>query len=196
MTGSLPPDQETINEFVVAAHHDLDKVKQMLALEPHLLNKKAQWQETPIQAAAHVGNRPIADYLLAEGAPLDICTAAMLGKKDDVSAMLREDAALVHAKGAHNIPLMYYTTIYDHIDIAEMLLEAGADVNAGEGSITALHGAAQFDQAEIANWLIEHGADVKAKDFNGKSPREVAIERGNTAIADLISKKAEPNHDA
>jgi len=196
MTGSLPPDQETINEFVVAAHHDLDKVKHMLAQEPLLLNEKAQWQETPIQAAAHVGNRPIADFLLAEGAPLDICTAAMLGRKDALAAMLREDVTLVYAKGAHSLPLLYYTTIYGHTDIAKLLLEAGADVNAGAGANTALHGAAQFGQSGIARWLIEHGADINAQDFNGKTPREVAIDRGNKAVVELIDEKVTQNHDA
>ncbi|MCC6614567.1 MAG: ankyrin repeat domain-containing protein [Anaerolineae bacterium] len=193
MTGNLPPDQETINEFVVAAHHDLDKVRQMLAHEPGLLNEKAQWQETPIQAAAHVGNRPIAEFLLAEGAPLDICTAAMLGRKDAVATMLRDDAALVHARGAHNIPLLYFTAIYGSSDIAALLLEAGADINAGAGGNTALHGAAQFGQADIARWLIEHGADARAQDFNGKTAREVATDRGHQDIADMIAEKATSN---
>ncbi|MCA9903471.1 MAG: ankyrin repeat domain-containing protein [Anaerolineae bacterium] len=190
MTETLPPNQETINEFVIAAHHDLNKVKQMLAGEPLLLNQKAQWQETPIQAATHVGNQTIVEYLLAEGAPLDICTAAMMGKREELSAMLREDPTSINARGAHNLPLLYYATIYDRVDIAELLLAAGADINAGVGSNTALHGAATFGQANIARWLIDHGADIIAKDFNGKTPHEVAVERGHMTIADLISDES------
>lgn len=190
MTGSLPPNQETINEFVIAAHHDLPKVEELLASDPLLLNQKAQWQETPLQAAAHVGNQAIAEYLLAAGAPLDICTATMLGSREEITAMLREDPTSIRARGAHNLPLLYYATIYDRIDIAELLLQAGADINAGAGSNTALHGAATFGQANIARWLIEHGADIAAKDFNGKTPREVAVERGHMTIANLISDES------
>ena len=62
--------QETIDEFVVAAHHDFPFVQQKLAEQPELLNENATWIETPVQAAAHVGNRPIAEFLLAQAAPL------------------------------------------------------------------------------------------------------------------------------
>lgn len=190
MTGNLPPNQETINEFVIAAHHDLPKVKELLASDPLLLNQKAQWQETPLQAAAHVGNQAIAEYLLAAGAPLDICTATMLGRREEIATMLHEDPSLIHTRGAHNLPLLYYATIYDRIAIAELLLQASTDVNAGAGSNTALHGAATFGQANIARWLIEHGADIAAKDFNGKTPREVAVERGHMTIANLIADES------
>ena len=43
-----------------------------------------------LQAAAHMGNREIAGFLLHEGAPLDICAAAMLGKRNNVEAFLGE----------------------------------------------------------------------------------------------------------
>ena len=97
--------QDTIDEFVVASHHDLPRVQTMLAENPDLLNENAQWIETPIQASAHVGNRPIAEYLLGQGAPLDICTAAMLGRIDEVRSLLADDPELAHAHGAHNIPV-------------------------------------------------------------------------------------------
>src|SRR5690606_10235622 len=100
--------QETINEFVLAAHHDLPRVQELLAENPAVLNENAEWIETPIQAAAHVGSRAIAEYLLAQGAPLDICTAAMLGRADDVRALLADDPGLYEATGAHNIPVLYF----------------------------------------------------------------------------------------
>ena len=87
MTFSTQLSQEQVDEFVVASHHDFDKVKEMLAEKPALLDENATWMETPIQAAAHVGNRPIAEYLLEQGAPLDICTAAMLGLEAEVAGL-------------------------------------------------------------------------------------------------------------
>jgi hypothetical protein len=75
---------ETVREFVTAGHGDLEKVKQMLADQPAVLNLSYDWNpggpETALQAAAHVGSRAVAEYLLDQGAPLDICTAAMLGR--------------------------------------------------------------------------------------------------------------------
>lgn len=181
-----PIPQETIDEIVVAAHHDLPRVQEMLAEEPRLLNENATWIETPIQAAAHVGNRPIAEYLLGQGAPLDICTAAMLGQIDDVKALLAEAPELSGATGAHNIPLMFFAALSDNTDIAQTLYDAGADVNAGEGGNTPLHGAAVFGHMNALRWLLAHDANPYAVDYEGKTPLERAQDNGHAEAAALL----------
>ena len=40
----------------------------------------ARFNETAIQAATQTGQRDIAEYLISQGAPVDICAAAMLGE--------------------------------------------------------------------------------------------------------------------
>ena len=79
---SPQPTAEQVREFVIAGHGNFAKVKQMLAAQPSLLNQANEWRpgdrETAVQAAAHVGNRPIAEYLLDQGAPLAICRASTL----------------------------------------------------------------------------------------------------------------------
>jgi hypothetical protein len=74
---------EQIRTFILAAHADFDKVKSMLAEHLELLNVAYPWSETDhetaIMAAAHMGNRPIAEHLIGLGAPVEIYTAAMLG---------------------------------------------------------------------------------------------------------------------
>ena len=44
--------------------------------------------ETCLDAAAHVGNKPIADFLLAHGARPTIFSAAMMGQLDAVKAFI------------------------------------------------------------------------------------------------------------
>jgi len=178
--------QELVNQFVIAAHHDLDQVQAMLAENPALLNENAEWFETPIQAAAHVGRRDIVEFLLEQGAPLDICTAAMLGRAEVVDALLAEDPGLREATGAHNIPLMYFPAIAGEIAIAERLLAAGADLNAGEGVNTALHGAAIFGQTAMVRWLLDHDANPYALDMNGKMPIDLAEQNQHEAAAALL----------
>ncbi len=178
--------QELVNQFVIAAHHDLDQVQAMLAENPALLNENAEWFETPIQAAAHVGRRDIVEFLLEQGAPLDICTAAMLGRAETVDALLAEDPGLREATGAHNIPLMYFPAIAGEIAIAERLLAAGADLNAGEGVNTALHGAAIFGQTAMVRWLLDHDANPYALDMNGKMPIDLAEQNQHEAAAALL----------
>ncbi|MGQ9909547.1 MAG: ankyrin repeat domain-containing protein [Candidatus Flexifilum sp.] len=185
------PSQEAINNFVIAAHFDLPRVQALLAEQPELLNETAEWMETPIQAAAHVGNVAIAEYLLEQGAPLDICTAAMLGRADDVTAILADAPDAVQSVGAHNIPLLFFPIIHDHRALVEQLVAAGADINAGEGSNTPLHAAALFDRPEIARWLLDHDANPFAVDFEGKTPYDRAVEKGHPRVAELLKPFAE-----
>ncbi len=180
------PSQQTIDEFVGAAHGDLPTVEKLLHDYPTILNSPASWGEHAIQAAAQTGQVEIAELLLTAGAPLDICTAAMLGQVDQVEAFLKADPNLAHATGAHRLPVLYHAAVRGNIPVAETLLEHGADINAGENKNTALHGAVFFGQTPMARWLIERGANVNARDSQGKTPLAIAHKLGNAEIAILL----------
>ncbi len=101
---------DLVRAFVIAGHGDLDKVKALLAETPSLLNATWDWGggdfETALGGAAHVGARPIAEYLLANGARFDLYAAAMLGWLDAVKAVLTANPQARHTPGAHGIPLL------------------------------------------------------------------------------------------
>src|SRR5213080_1163705 len=86
---------ELVQEFVAKAHGDLNRVQELLEKEPALVNAAWDWGggdwETGLGAAAHVGRRDIAEYLLARGARLDLFAAAMLGKLAIVQAILKDN---------------------------------------------------------------------------------------------------------
>lgn len=178
--------QETINTFVVAAHHDLPQVRQMLAQHPDLLNASAEWMETPIQAAAHTGQRTIVQALLDEGAPLDICTAAMMGLNEELARFIEESPEMLDDTGAHGIPLMFFPALMGDVEIAEMLYAAGVSVNDGDGGNTALHGAAGSGHTAMVRWLLDHDANPYALDFNGKMPIDLAEAAGFEEAAALL----------
>ena len=123
------PTQDLIDAYVGAAHGDFATVQQLLAAHPALLNRPASWGELALGAAAQTGQVAIAEHLLALGAPLDICTAAMLGRAADVAALLPREPLGANATGAHGIPLLYHAVITGHQDLAEMLLAHGADLS-------------------------------------------------------------------
>jgi hypothetical protein len=111
VTDEKPPpiDRELVAEFVLKAHGDLEFVKSTVEREPAIVNAAWDWGggdwETGLGAAAHVGRRDIAEYLLEHGARKDVFAAAMLGEVDIVRAMLDAQPDLRDARGPHGIPL-------------------------------------------------------------------------------------------
>lgn len=191
MTKTTVPSQDIIDQFVGNAHGNFTVVKELLEKYPALLNANASWDEHAIEAAAQTGQVQIVEFLLKKGAPLDICAAAMLGRFEQVKSMLQADPAFIQARGAHGIPLLYFPVIRGNQAIAEFLLQQGAQVNASSpGGIPPLHGAVMFDQVGMAAWLLDQGADPDLR-YDNKTPLEMAVEKKQQAMADLLRKRSE-----
>ncbi len=103
---------ELVNEFVMKAHGDFERVQVLLESNPTLLNATWDWGggdfKSAVGAAAHTGQKDIARYLLAKGARMDLYVAAMLGKLEVVKAIIEGFPEARHAKGAHGIPLIVH----------------------------------------------------------------------------------------
>lgn len=99
-----------VQDFVGKSHADLDGVRELLMQEPALINSAWDWGggdwETGLGAAAHMGRRDIANYLLENGARLDLFAAAMLGKLEIVKAALEAYPEAINTPGPHGIPLI------------------------------------------------------------------------------------------
>lgn len=112
-----PPaiDAALVNDFVLNAHGNFERVKALLAQEPKLVNAVWDWGsgdwESGLGAAAHTGGKEIAEYLLAHGARIDLFTAAMLGQLAIVQATLTAYPAALHVPGPHGIPLLAHAKV-------------------------------------------------------------------------------------
>jgi hypothetical protein len=123
-------DDDLVRDFVGAGHGNLDKVKEMLAQQPALLNATWDWGggdwETALGGAGHMGNKPIAEYLLSKGARMDVFCAVMMGKTEIVKAFLADDPKVVDFKGPHGISLLRHARAGKQDAIVAMLVERGA----------------------------------------------------------------------
>jgi hypothetical protein len=123
-------DMDMVKEFVVAAHGDLEKTTKMLEAQPALVNATWDWGggdwETGLGGASHMGNRPIAEYLLAKGARMDVFCATMLGKIDIVKTFLADDPKVVDLPGPHRIPLSRHAIAGKQDAVVELLKAHGA----------------------------------------------------------------------
>ena len=174
-------EQTVVDELVGNAHGNLARVKELLEANPQLLNAPATWQETAIQAATQMGNRPIIDFLVAKGAPVDFFTGLVLGRVDGVTA---ENA---DARGMHDLPALYFAAIGGHLDVAQRLLAAGADVNARAEAAAPIHGAVIGKNVGMVKLLLDRGANPALKDYAGRDARELALAIDRPDIAELCA---------
>ena len=98
------------------------------------------------------------------------------------------------AGGLFGYTPLQQATFGGHKEVAELLIAAGADVDAmGGDRWTALLLAAGDGHKEIAELLIAKGADVNAKGWSESTPLLAAVENGHKEIADLLRKHGGKN---
>jgi hypothetical protein len=114
--GAVVPDvfpsqpADLVKEMVGVSHGNFDRVRELVEARPAL--SKATWDwgfgdwESAIDAASHVGNRPIAEYLISKGARPTIFSAAMLGHLDVVKAWIAGSPGVQRTRGPHGITLL------------------------------------------------------------------------------------------
>ncbi len=104
----------------------------------------------------------------------EIIKAAKSGASARVAELLQQDSALISARDADGSTPLHCATWKGHLNVVEVLLAHGADVNAHNHNdhwgTTPLHAAAHANQKAIAELLIAHGADIHAINLNGRTP--------------------------
>ncbi len=161
---------------------------------------------TPLRDIAYRGNYAGVRRLLQHlGWEVDVFWASTMGEADALSSLLAVDAGLAgsstladHPLGAGLSPL-HLAAQGGHLDVMDLLLEAGADVNAADArGYTPLHFAICFGPkklfdplpelseavedigvyhllTEVPQFLIDKGADLKARENEqGRTPLELA----------------------
>ena len=127
---------ELVREMVLVSHFDLKRVKELVEAKPALAKAAWDWGfgdwESAVGAASHMGNRPIAEYLLSKGACPSIFSAAMLGQLDVVKAFIAAQPGVQRTRGPHGIPLLAHAraggeTARPVFEYLQSLGDAGAD---------------------------------------------------------------------
>jgi hypothetical protein len=99
-----------VKEMVGVSHGNLSRVKELVSRHPSLAKASWDWGfgdwESALGAASHVGNRPIAEFLLSNGAGPTIFSAAMLGQLDVVQAYAAAMPDIHLLRGPHGTPLV------------------------------------------------------------------------------------------
>ena len=124
-----------------------------------------------------------------------IAEAAARGDRDAVKSLLKK-AADVNAAQGDGMTALHWAAMNGDLELAEMLIVAGANVRATTrlGTYTPLYLASQQGHAPIIQALIKAGADLKTGTPNGTTPLMVAAAAGEVAaVKVLIENGADVN---
>ena len=153
---------------VAAVYNNVDVMDSLLTRGADL-DGTDQYNETPLYNAAMEGHIAAVDLLLTRGANPNIAN------EDGVTPLFEA------AKGGYT-------------GVVRLLLQNNADPNkatldtdATLDRLTPLHVAAEHNHVEAVQLLLEHGADHTIQNNDGKTARDLALERGHADVVSLLS---------
>lgn len=177
-------------EFIDAATQgDVAKVKEMLQADPSLAGSRDENGLSVVLKALYYGKRDVVELLLASGVELNLFEAAATGQTDRVRTLVQQEPANVSSYSPDGFTPLSLAVFFGHPETVDVLLAAGAEVNAASREtmkLTPLASAMATAQNEIARTLIAHGADVNAKAASDLTPLHTAAARGNIEAATLL----------
>lgn len=128
-----------------------------------LLTALASWATDGGRAGAGAGHL-VPPPVLDPSAEAPVADAAMRGDADAVRGLLAQGADVNAAQG-DGMTALHWSARNGDPSLASILLNAGADVNAGTriGHYTALHMAGEVGAGEVVELLLDAGADPMAR---------------------------------
>ena len=157
---------------------------------------------TPLHYAVITNHAEAAALLLRHGANVHaksrsgataLHLAANRGYTSVVELLLERGAAADLADAGGNTPLLE-AAWKGHVAVAELLLAKGAKANDSNrtSGVTPLHEATSKGHTEFVDLLLRHGADPHAKDKNGNTVLDQALQSHQAAVLAVFLDRKVP----
>ena len=190
---ALPPDERTVTTLFYISDYSQREIGAFLDVPVMTIKNRLRTARTRLRVSMLAllqenlsDQRPSRDSTFKEATmqALDnLIQAACSGDVEQARRLLQADPSTVHTRDPYlqSTPL-HYAVHRGYVEIVQLLLTAGADVMAREGSSDTipLHWAAEGGHLEVARLLVDHGADVNAIDgWHNLSPVGWAVALGS-----------------
>ena len=193
---------------VVAASWDSGLAEELVNRGADIARPRADGR-TPYAVAELNGNREVAAWLVAHGAPSELpavdrlVAACSRGDRSAVDAMLEARRDLPREIGPEHYSAFYRAAERNDIPALDAMLACGFDPNRGDESIgkTALHVAAMEGWPDAVRLLLAHGASVTVRDREFKAQpliwaaegsRASRTDRNHAAVGRLLLEAGSP----
>lgn len=175
---------------LAAQNHHTAIAQQLVAAGIELDARNAEGR-TALHDAIEHGAMELANWLVEEGAEVDVCAAAILGDLERLVALVSEDPERVHDRTTHLSPLGW-AAYGNQPETALALLTRGARPDDGE-----LLCAASVGHVDVGRVLLDHGADPDAvhRDAGGNALHAAAAMRYTCDTREFVEMLLEAGAD-
>src|SRR5260221_184739 len=101
---------------------NLQAMQSEVAQDPESVNQLDDAGLPPLYTAALYRNQPAIDFLLKQGADVDIFACAYLGKAADAENLLKRYPDLARATTLNGMTALHYAAMAGHFDVAKVLV--------------------------------------------------------------------------
>jgi len=142
-----------------------------------------------------LANNHIRMFNLLHGEKLEKHETLITEMRQAVESGNLKKVKALHLQGVNINSLLNLAFVRDHLEVAEYLIRAGANVNEKDGEDwTPLHYAAKSGRSDLCELLIKKGAHVNAITSKKMTPLHLAALNDHLLVASLlIEKKADPS---
>jgi len=179
--------QEQLFEAIRAG--DASRVSELLELAPGLAGAKGPDGASAVLMAIYCGHPEMVRLFEDRGVELNVFEACAAGRRERVAELIDSTPALIRGYSDDGYPALGLAVFFGHDDIAGMLIESGADVNAvarNSHRVTPLHAAAARHNTRLVGDLLARGADPDASQAGGVTALHEAAFHGDREIVELL----------
>lgn len=201
MISSLSPQQALSRLKSAINQGDAATVRAFLLARPRLFEQKDYDDKTPLYMAVEAGNREIVSLLLSAGCDpntnshhVPVIFAAVTSGKNDIVKLLLDYGARADATSGSGNTLLIEAATYGTVEILELLISRGADINAPTDSAgwNPLMAAITCNRPDLARFLILKGARIDRVPSGSPLFLNEAVERKMDEVARLLIAKGAP----
>lgn len=183
-------DDNGVSALLTAVYYGQREIADLLASKVSTMSMHEGAAIGDLATIRALGRWPdtLRDYSPDGWTPLHL--AAAFGGPDAVRTLLElgADPNQRSRNALNNTPLHACAAISHSVEMARMLLDRGADVNAVQhGGFTALHSAAFNGSTDLVRLLLARGADRNLRTDDGQTAVDLAREKGHQEIAALLA---------